>query len=172
MGRHREFVYPNTVKHGFLQTMNSQAVKIAILFFATLCIFVPQISGQKDGDQTSEAVIRVLEREWTVGQSHDDVGVLELIFDNALVYVEYGRLLSKGEYLSRIHRSASTQDQIAMDPITVRIFGNTAIVSGSYSEINIKEAHRKVSRWRFIDTWVYKKNGWVLVAAGAAPISG
>jgi len=28
-----------------------------------------------------------------------------------------------------------------------------------------------LKRWRFIDTWVYKKGGWVLVGAAAVPLS-
>jgi len=28
-----------------------------------------------------------------------------------------------------------------------------------------------MQQWRFVDTWVYKKKGWVLVAAAAAPVA-
>ena len=46
--------------------------------------------------------IRALEKQWTVGQSRNDNRALDMIFDNALIYVEYGRLVTKGEYLARI----------------------------------------------------------------------
>jgi hypothetical protein len=94
-----------------------------------------------------------------------------MIFDNALVYVEYGRLVSKGEYLSRIKKAGPQLNPIAMEAITVRALGNTAVVVGTYREKELKSRPREVRRWRFIDTWVYKKNGWVLVAAAAAPLS-
>ena len=55
--------------------------------------------------------------------------------------------------------------------MTVRQFGDTAIVVGTYRERQSKGGQREVKRWRFVDTWVRKKNGWVLVAAAAAPIS-
>jgi hypothetical protein len=28
---------------------------------------------------------------------------------------------------------------------------------------------RTITRWRFVDTWAYKKHSWVLIAAGSAP---
>jgi len=58
-----------------------------------------------------------------------------------------------------------------MEPMTVRTFGNTAIVVGSYKESHLDRATRTLQQWRFVDTWVYKKKGWVLVAAAAAPVA-
>jgi hypothetical protein len=53
----------------------------------------------------------------------------------------------------------------------VHIFGSTAIVVGTYRERAVKNGKSRLMRWRFIDTWVYKKNGWVLVAAAASPLT-
>jgi uncharacterized protein DUF4440 len=83
--------------------------------------------------------------------------------------VEYGRLVTKADYLLRIkHQDAST-DEIVMEPIIVRVFGKTAIVTGSYRETQRQGGMRKFTRWRFIDTWAYREHGWVLIAAGSTP---
>ena len=55
--------------------------------------------------------------------------------------------------------------------MTVRQFGTTTIVVGTYRERQSKSGQRVLKHWRFVDSWVCKKNGWVLVAAAAAPIS-
>lgn len=138
--------------------------KVALL----LAVALP-VSAQ-DIDSGTEASIRALEKEWTMGQSRNDSAVLDLLFDNSLLYLEYGRLVSKAEYLSRVKKQASSSDGITLEPMRVQRFGNTAVVVGTYLE---KLAGRKsaVQRWRFIDTWVYKNNGWVLIAAGAAPLA-
>jgi hypothetical protein len=102
-----------------------------------------------------------------VGQWRNDNRALHLIFDNALVYMEYRKLITKGEYLSRIRQSGPQLNQVVMEPMTVRAFGNTAIVVGTYREIE-KGGRPKLQRWRFNATWVYEKKGWVLVAAAAA----
>lgn len=128
------------------------------------------VSGQQ-GEAGTVASIRALEHEWVVGQSRNDNAALNLIFDNALVYVEYGKLITKGDYLSRIKWASPNLDAVVMEPMTVRTFGNTAIVVGTYREKEVKGAKAQLRHWRFVDTWIYKKSGWVLVAAAAAPLS-
>jgi hypothetical protein len=146
-------------------------MKLTGLLFMVLCTTSTLVPAQQTEAGGTAATIRALEHEWVVGQSHNDNRVLDLIFDNALVYAEYGKLVSKGEYLSRIKRVSSQSDTIGMEPMTVHTFGNTAIVVGTYREKEVKGGQTTVRHWRYIDTWVYKKSGWVLVAAGAAPSS-
>ena len=114
-------------------------------------------------------MIRALEHDWVDGQSHNDNRALDLIFDNSLVYIEYGKLMSKGEYLSRIRQAGPALSQIVMEAMTVRVSGRTAVTVGTYREREVGKSG--VKRGRFVDTWVNKKGGWVLVAAAAAPLS-
>lgn len=140
-----------------------------------VCLFLlcgsPATWAQQGDESGTAATIRALEHEWAVGQSRDDARALDLIFDNALVYVEYGNLVSKGEYLARIKRQNPQMDQINYEGATVRIFGGTALYIGTYAEKKLRAGKTEALRWRFIDTWVYKNGGWMLVAAAAAPIS-
>lgn len=145
-------------------------MKLKFLLLVLMCSVAAPLSAQNESTEGSASAIRALEQQWTVGQSRNDNGALDLIFDNALVYVEYGRLMTKGEYLSRVKHAEPGTDQIAMQPMTVRILGQTAIVTGTYSETQVQGRQREAKRWRFVDTWTYKKNGWVLIAAGSAPI--
>ena len=141
--------------------------------FALIAVSILSVAawGQASTEPGTAAVIRALEKQWMVGQARNDSRALDMIFDNALVYVEYGRLVSKGEYLSRIKAQPTNLDQISMEPMTVRTFGSTAIVVGSYSESRIERGKRTLQQWQFVDTWVYKQKGWVLVAAAAAPVA-
>lgn len=132
-------------------------------------LFVGTALAQAQNSEGTSA-IRSLEQQWTTGQARNDSSALNLIFDDALVYVEYGKLVSKSEYLARIKHAQPEVDQIEAETTSVQIFGQTAIVVGVYAEKRMRGNRRQFQRWRFIDTWVYKKNGWVLVAAGASPI--
>lgn len=151
--------------------LKAHVMRIAACCCVLFCFASLSASGQQLAEGGTAAGIRALENAWTVGQSRNDSGALDLIFDNALVYVEYGKLITKAEYLSRIKRESPQQDQIVMEPMTVRTFANTAIVVGTYSEKQVEKGSLELKRWRFIDTWVYKKSGWVLVAAAAVPLS-
>ena len=121
-------------------------------------------------DVAASGTIRSLEREWVDAQSRNNNRALDLILDNSVVYVEYGHLVSKADYLLRIKHQHPSTDEIVMEPITVRVFGSTAIVTGSYRETQHKAGTHTVTRWRFVDTWAYKKYGWVLIAAGSTPV--
>jgi ketosteroid isomerase-like protein len=121
-------------------------------------------------DTAASGAIRALEHEWVEAQSHNDNRALDLILDSAVVYVKYGRLVTKADYLVRIKHQDPSTDEVVMEPMTVRVFGNTAIVTGSYRETQRQGGMRKLMHWRFVDTWAYKEHSWVLIAAGSAPI--
>jgi ketosteroid isomerase-like protein len=145
-------------------------MKTTGLLLILMCAALLPVPAQ-DSTESSASRIRALERGWLEAQARNDNHSLDQIFDNALVYVEYGRLLSKSDYLSRIRTEGPHEQQIVMEPMTVRTFGSTAIVVGTYRERSTKNGKSPVVRWRFIDTWVYKKGSWVLVAAAAAPLA-
>lgn len=165
----RKYPCPRTMTNHpqILETLARCAKRAAELIVLT-CLLRPMALPQ-DASHT-EATIRALEAQWAYAQAHNDNRALNLIFDNALVYVEYNRLVSKGEYLARIRQELPSSDEIVMEPASVRISKHTAIVIGSYREKKRQRGRREKTRWRFVDTWVYKANGWVLVAAAATPI--
>ena len=103
-------------------------MKIAACCCVLVCAASLSAWGQQLAAGGTSAGIRALENAWTVGQSRNDSGALDLIFANALVYVEYGKLITKAEYLSRIERETLQPDQIVMGPMTVRTLASTAIV--------------------------------------------
>jgi Domain of unknown function (DUF4440) len=136
-----------------------------------VCAISCSTPAQDVGEGGKGATIRALERAWLYAQGHNDNHALNQIFDNSLVYIEYGRLVSKAEYLARIRTEVPHPEQIEMEPMIVRAFGTTAVAVGTYKERGMKNGKPFVRRWRFVDTWVYKKGAWVLVAAGASPIT-
>ena len=158
-------------KGAALSILISNASLIVVLLCGTMRLFVQGQEAAARGDANAEVQIRALERAWTVGEARNDNRALNLIFDNALVYIEYGRLMTKGEYLLRIRTSDPHSQQIVMEGISVQTFGDTAIVIGIYRERDVTDRKTLLTRWRFIDTWVKKKGSWLLVAAASAPLA-
>lgn len=135
MGRHRQFIDAIAMRRtGPFSDWNAIRAMCLILL---LCTSTATWLSAQQSDTAASGVIRALEREWVEAQSHNDNRALSLILDGEVVevvYVEYGRLVTKADYLLRIkHQDAST-DEIVMEPIIVRVFGKTAIVTGSYRE--------------------------------------
>lgn len=155
---------------GWHLEQKASLIRAAVWWLTLLCALSLCTSAQESNDDGTASAIRALEHQWVDGQSRNDNGALDLIFDNSLVYVEYGKLVSKGDYLIRVKATGPQISQIVMEPMTVRMLGKTAIVVGTYREKVVKGGKPGVMRWRFVDTWVYTSGGWVLVAAGAAPV--
>ncbi len=137
-----------------------------------LLVFLACAAASVLRGQQSEAAtaIRLLEHEWSDAQSRNDNRTLDMLLDTAVVYIEYGQVVTKGDYLLRIKHQPPGLNEVQMESISVQTFGNTSVVTGSYREIQRTSGKRSVQRWRFVDTWAYKKNGWVLIAAASAPI--
>lgn len=74
-------------------------MRIMSIMFILGCTVLSVAAQEADGNVAT--TIRALEREWVDGQSWNNNRALDLIFDNALVYVEYGQLVTKGDYLAR-----------------------------------------------------------------------
>jgi ketosteroid isomerase-like protein len=140
------------------------------LLFLLVCAISFSVPARAAENEAAMA-IRALENKWVEAQSHGDNRALDLMFDNALVYIEEGKAMTKADYLLRVRLGRLRPPQIASEVTTVRTFGNTAIVLGTYRETIMKNGKTMVRRWRFVDTWVKKAGNWMLVAAGASPIT-
>ena len=141
------------------------------LLLVLVCATSLSGSAQEAGESDAAKAVRVLEGDRVKAQSRNDNHVLDLMFDNALVYIEYGKLVTKGDYLLRVKSAKPELSQIVTEAMTVRTFGSTAIVVGSYREKSARAGKAHLGRWRFVDTWVYKNGHWMLVAAAAVPLS-
>lgn len=137
-----------------------------LLIFVCTALFHAQ-EAQEGG---STRTILALERAWSEAEARGDTRALDGIFDNALVYMEEGRIVAKGECLSRMRTAGSRQRQIQAGSTSVQIFGNTAIVVGIYRDKTVISG-KSLQKRRFIDTWVNKKGEWMLVATGSAPLA-
>jgi Domain of unknown function (DUF4440) len=142
---------------------------LAVLVCATLSV-PASAPAQQAGDSGTASDIRGLEHAWFDGQSRNDNQALDLIFDNALVYIEYGNVMTKGEYLLRVRTAPLHPQQVALEAMIVRTFGMTAVVVGTYREKTVKDGKPFLKSWRFVDTWVNKKGSWRLVAAASSPM--
>ena len=124
---------------------------------------------QGTDESTAGSKILALEHAWNQAEALKDLKALDALFDNALVYVDPdGTLLTKAEFLSRV-KSASLQ-QVVTQSMAVKLFGNTAIVTGTYRATEIKHGKTSVLQGRFVDTWVYKDSTWICVAAQSTPL--
>jgi len=113
--------------------------------------------------------ILALEHAWNQAEAFNDLKALDSIFDNRLIYIDSdGTLMTKAEFLS--HVKSSHLQQVITESMTVEVFGDTAIVTGTYLAKEFKGGRNIQHRGRFLDAWVRRDEGWVCVAAEATPM--
>lgn len=140
---------------------------LTALVFAALSF----ADAQNSGDSSAVSKVLALEHAWDQAQERGDAKALAAIFDNALVYVDFdGQVLTKAGYLERVKSNSTHMQQIISEQMSVQMFGETAIVTGSYREKGVENGKPYLRRGRFTDTWVLINDQWMCVAAGTTPI--
>jgi|ERR1700677_4921360 ketosteroid isomerase-like protein len=127
--------------------------------------------GQNSGDSGARSTLLALEHAWDQALERRDVKALAAIFDNSLVYVDFdGKLLTKADYLARVKSNTTPMDQIVAEQMSVQMFGDTAIVVGTYRVKGVENGKPYLRRGRFTDTWIFTAGHWMCVASEATPI--
>lgn len=154
--------------HADVSGMNFRVRRMLLAALAGSLGLIP-LTAQNSDISATRSKILALEHVWNQAEASRDMKALDSIFDNFLVYVDTdGSLFTKAEFLSRV-KSADLQ-QVTTQSMTVQVFDNTAIVTGTYQAVEFKSGKPVVSHGRFIDTWAYRHSTWVCVAAQSTPI--
>lgn len=112
--------------------------------------------------------IRSLEHSKFDALQHKDNVKLGAIFDEGLLWVDQdGSLRTKAEGLANLHTPNPRILNITIPIMSVKVFGEVAVVVGIYEERGTKSGHPYAQRCRFIDTWALKKGNWICIATAA-----
>lgn len=122
-------------------------------------------------DSATQSKVLALESAWNMAEERGDTRALDMIFDNAMIYIdEDGTLLTKTQFLARLRGSGPHVQSLVTQTIGVRVYGEMAVVAGSYRAKGIKQGKPQQWEGRFIDTWVLKRGAWVCVVAQSTPV--
>jgi ketosteroid isomerase-like protein len=127
--------------------------------------------AQTSGESGARSNVLALEHAWDQAQERGDVKALSAIFDDSLIYVDYdGTLLTKAGYLARVKANTTHMQQIVAEEMNVQMFGNTAVVVGTYRVNGMEKGKPYLRRGRFTDVWVRTNGNWICVAAATTPV--
>jgi ketosteroid isomerase-like protein len=139
-----------------------------------LCCFclMLAVSAMAQENGPIETRIIAMEKAWNQAYNLRDKKALGQILDDSMVLVnDDGSLRSKGIFLAS-YDSAKPSDlqQLELESISVRVFGDVAIATGVFREKGVKSGKAYTRQLRFVDTWVSSNGSWECVAASATPV--
>lgn len=147
-------------------------MKNILLVLVLLCSTGQSAKAQTSGESGVRSNVLALEHAWDQAQERGDVKALSAIFDDALIYVDYdGTLLTKAGYLARVKANTTHMQQIVAEEMNVQMFGNTAVVVGTYRVNGMEKGKPYLRRGRFTDVWVRMNGNWICVAAATTPVA-
>ena len=132
------------------------------------CVALAQEHAQTSGD---EGKILALENLWNRAEQSKDISALTQLFAPTMVYVDYdGTLRTREQFLNYVKNDTSAPEQLVSEDVSVRSYGNFAVVTGIFRGRWNKGGKVTQLRGRYVDTWAKLNDNWRCVSAQATLI--
>jgi ketosteroid isomerase-like protein len=145
-------------------------LSVVIVLF---CCCVPSLlAAQNSSPDPEEVRILALEAAWNHAEQQKDTGALNLLLANSMSYMDYdGTLMDKAQFLESARKSSLHPVQIMDEEIKAHIYGQSAVVTGLYTEIGTDKAKPYRRRGRFTDMWIKLGDSWQCVSSQSTLIA-
>ena len=135
-------------------------MKRLVIFYLSLVLSAVPSQAQ------DKSRIVALENSWNQAELHNDAHAVDLLLaDDFVMTVADGYTLNKAAMLASVRDSSYRPDVLQSDNMEVHMYGNTAIVTGSYLEKGKDKGKPFERRGRFTDTWINLAGEWRCVAS-------
>lgn len=138
-------------------------------FVFLLPVLILPAYAQQTVEADAKAKIIALEQVFRLQATRvKDLKTLDELLDVHFVGVDaQGRVRNKEEMLLAVQGARFIR--CAADAFDARLHGNAAVVTGVYEFESLEQGKPYRQRGRFVDTWLWRNNQWVLVASLATP---
>ena len=82
-----------------------------------------------------------------------------------------GRFMNKSQWLAHIRDGVDQYEQLSSSGMTVHLYGNVAVATGTYQDKITKKGKGVMHSGRFTDIWIQWNGEWKCVASQATLIS-
>ena len=120
--------------------------------------------GNEASDGIEKEKIMQLERDWGDALAKRDLVALDHILgDDHSVITKDGSVLTKAQELAK--HGESTDELFDFEPMKVRVFGDTAVVTGGHREKSQYNGRDTSGHYRWMDVFVKRNGRWQAVAS-------
>jgi ketosteroid isomerase-like protein len=132
---------------------------------------VPRTQQKSMSDEGGRVL--ALEKAWNLALEEKDAKALDMLLANTLVSVDIdGSVASKSEFLASIKAPDYKPSQVVTEQTSVQVYGNAAVVTGTFRVKGSENGKPYVRRERFTDTWIKINETWQCVASQTTLIPG
>jgi ketosteroid isomerase-like protein len=110
--------------------------------------------------------LKQIEMDWSAAlKAKDTARLAEIVADGWSELDSSGKTITKAKLLADMKAPGNTLDSIEMGPMNVRVFGNTAIVTGSDIEKSTDSGKDTSGKYIWTDVFVKQNGKWRAVAS-------
>jgi len=133
---------------------------IFLPIFALLLFAAPLAAGE------DKSRIMALENSWNQAELHNEAHAVDMLLaDDSVMTVADGYTMNKAQTLASVRDTSYRPDVLQSEDRTVHMYGNTAIVTGTFLEKGKDKGKPFERRGLFTDTWVSFSGQWRCVAS-------
>jgi ketosteroid isomerase-like protein len=115
---------------------------------------------------SAEQTLMQMERDWGAAEIKKDYAAVERILADDWVGIDYsGNIVDKAQAIEDLKSGTSALTSEELGPMTVRVFGNTAVVTGSDDEKSIDRGKDSSGKYVWTDVFVLRNGRWQAVAS-------
>jgi hypothetical protein len=134
-------------------------------------LFLPFVVTAASDASSVEQKLMQMERDYAVAIVKKDTATLDKIFADDYVNIGAdGMSETKAEGMAAVKSGSLATQSIELGPMKVRVFGNSAVVTGSDTEKSSYEGKDTSGKYAWTDVWVMRKGQWQAVASQATKL--
>jgi ketosteroid isomerase-like protein len=139
---------------------------LATLVLAILASWPLDLATAQDKPEMGSAKILALEDKWNAAYKRGDIATMEsLLADNFIITLEDGSTFSKSGYLAHNGDPTVHIETTEGSGLSVRMHGNTAVVTGAYHEKGTSKGKAYEYHDRFTDVWMNLNGKWQVIVS-------
>lgn len=146
---------------------------IALLLLAASSIIFGQGDQKSKGKKNVEETLKQMELDWANAVKNGDTATLNRVLaDDWVTTLDNGERHTKSELFVLVKSGKYIISSITTDPMTVRVYGNTAVVIGGDIETSTSEGKDSSGHYTWTDVFVKQKDGsWKAVVSHNSKIT-
>ena len=144
-----------------------QRIVLNALAGIAVCLAVAQAMAaeKKAKNANDEQVIKQLEQEWAEAlQKRDQAAIDRIVARDWMLTDPEGALITKGQADADLNSGALKFESFKLDAMTVRVYGDTAVVHGLETEKSSYKGKDTSGQYRFTDVFVKRNGRWQAIA--------
>jgi len=133
-----------------------------------LALSAPAVLAQKKEKEIKPGAVELtrLENQWAAGLVKRDRALFDKLLDKKFIYTENDKLMRRDDVLRDMVSGSDTVTAARNKGMEVHQFGGSAAAVTGWLIVEGRSGGTPFThRYRFTDTWVKRKAGWLIVAA-------